>query len=315
LHDDGTIISLSRRAKKRSNCLGADDTVGVALALHLIEAGIPGRYVFHTCEEHGGIGSSDLATYSADILADIKMAIAFDRRGTTNVITHQSGGRCCSEVFASALADQLNASTPGFAYAPSDRGIFTDTANYTHLIPECTNISVGYYQEHTPAEHVDTRHVARLADALTRLDLSTLPIARNPNEDAYWKVADVLLTSSKQSTSPKRLINGMVVDTTADLDRCLFCGEWYSRLYSDAQNKHLFCDRFCERCYWHDVDDDAPRKADSVYLDPTVAEVQSAIAAEDGSIAVQWREASAYDTDDSVTLPGGKILRIPKGKM
>ena len=32
-------------------------------------------------------------------------------------------------------------------------GSFTDTANYTDIIPECTNLSCGYYNAHTQSEY------------------------------------------------------------------------------------------------------------------------------------------------------------------
>ena len=78
------------------NCLGADDTAGVWLALELIRRQIAGRYVFHFGEERGGIGSGMLAHRHPDWLAECQMAIALDRAGYDEVITHQGGNRTAS---------------------------------------------------------------------------------------------------------------------------------------------------------------------------------------------------------------------------
>jgi hypothetical protein len=39
-------------------------------------------------------------------------------------------------------------------------------AEFTGIISECTNISVGYYKEHTHAEHQDIEHLIRLGKSL-----------------------------------------------------------------------------------------------------------------------------------------------------
>jgi len=97
-------LCLTRKARKHSSCLGADDTVGVFLMIEMIKAGIPGRYVFHYGEEMGCKGSVDLARAHADWLRTFKMAVAFDRRGTEDIITHQCGRRTCSNDFAWSMA-------------------------------------------------------------------------------------------------------------------------------------------------------------------------------------------------------------------
>jgi hypothetical protein len=156
-------------------CLGADDAVGCWIMCEMVRAGVPGLYIWHRQEESGGVGSSYIADNHKDQLADIKAAIAFDRRGTTDVITHQSGGRCASDIFAESLAGQL----PG-AFRKSSGGIFTDTANYTDIIGECTNISVGYDGEHTSSESLDLAHALRVRNAMLDFDHTKLEYARLP---------------------------------------------------------------------------------------------------------------------------------------
>lgn len=176
---DGT-VRLHRNSK--SNCLGADDTAGVWLMIEMIRRGVEGLYVFHRGEEVGGLGSSFIATKTPELLRDIDFAIALDRKGYDSVITYQ-GGRCCSDKFAGALSRQL-----GMNFKPDDTGLFTDTANYTDLVSECTNLSVGYHMQHGPREWQDITFLEELLDALCALDVSALPVSRDPGEpdDDWW---------------------------------------------------------------------------------------------------------------------------------
>lgn len=167
--------------KKDGEPLGADDGAGIWLMLEMIDAGVPGSYVFHRGEERGGIGSSYMADNLSQWLKFYDRAIAFDRRGSTSVITHQAGGRCCSDTFAQALADALNAANDCMMYIPDDTGVFTDTANYTELIPECTNIACGYQNEHTGNETLHLPTLFALRDACLKLDWESLPTKRDPS--------------------------------------------------------------------------------------------------------------------------------------
>lgn len=188
---DGRYIAL--KADAQSNCLGADDGAGVFLCVELIAAGVEGLYVFHREEERGGRGSAFIAeAYSgkhsaqADhdtakrMLDGIRCCIAFDRKGTTSVITHQSMGRTASDAFANSMSDAL--SLPRLK--PDDTGMFTDSANYAQsCIAECTNLSVGYEHEHRNAEYLDTHWLLALRDAfITAWNPAKLVIMRKAGE-------------------------------------------------------------------------------------------------------------------------------------
>lgn len=155
--------------------LGADDCTGAYIMLHMIEHGVPGLYVFHRDEEIGGKGSKWIAANDPSLLLGIERAIAFDRRNDTDVITHQGGQRCCSDAFASALSLAL-----GKEYRADNTGLFTDTANYTDLVAECTNISVGYEFEHTPDEYQQLAVLDHLLSVVTTIEWDKLPVARTP---------------------------------------------------------------------------------------------------------------------------------------
>lgn len=160
--------------------LGADDAAGVWLMLHMIEARVPGLYIFHRGEEKGGLGSDYIAENEPEIVKGITHAIGLDRRGTSDIITHQLNGRCCSDDFAIHLSEIIQ--PRGVKMEPCDGGIFTDTANYLELIPECTNISVGYYDEHTRHEALDIYFLSTLLDALIDADYSNMPVVKKVDE-------------------------------------------------------------------------------------------------------------------------------------
>lgn len=171
---------------KPGQSLGADDSAGVWLCLELIAAKVPGLYIFHRGEECGGLGSSWIVKHTPQRLDGIKAAIAFDRMDTGDIITHQLCGRTCSDAFAKSLAATLNMPGTGLRYRPDDTGTFTDTANYTDLVGECTNLSVGYMCNHGPRETLDVAHLVALRDAMVRyFDARNLTFERLPGEIDY----------------------------------------------------------------------------------------------------------------------------------
>lgn len=198
--------------------LGADDGAGVWLMLEMIDAGIPGTYVFHRGEEQGGIGSSWLALNKPEFLSQFNFAIAFDRRGFTDVITHQGGRRGCSDDFAWALAEML---PDGFK--PSQNGMFTDTANYFSLIPECTNVSVGYELEHSAKEKLDINFLIGLRDAIVKnFDESLLPVERSCVPE-IMNEADILEASYEEldawvANSPPSEVTNLLYALALKLD-------------------------------------------------------------------------------------------------
>lgn len=172
---------IASTAEDSSDCLGADCTVGVWLMCEMVRAGIPGTYVWHCEEEVGGHGSDYIAKHTPERLDGIQFAIAFDRKGFNEVITHQGCSRCASDVFAESLVNVLHP----MAYELSDGGTFTDTANYSGIVPECTNISVGYRGQHTSGETLDVFFAGRLLDRILSADWSRLTCSRDPAEIEY----------------------------------------------------------------------------------------------------------------------------------
>jgi hypothetical protein len=174
---DGQILTLSNRDLANGmSCLGADDTAGVWLMTEMLKAGVPGLYVIHHGEEKGCVGSRAIATKAPEFLAGIEIALAFDRAGTKDVITHQMGMSTASTGFAWSLARQL-----GGNFKPSDEGVYTDTNEYSHIVAECSNLAVGYQGQHGTGETQDVPFLIDLRDKLLGVDWSALNVERDPN--------------------------------------------------------------------------------------------------------------------------------------
>lgn len=144
--DNGYVSTIDK------NILGADDRAGCLVLANMIKAGVEGIYVFFPDEESGAGSSAKFSEKYDEIIGkkypNIKYAIAFDRKGYGDIITSQ-GQICCSQEFANALIVRF--AEFGMFYQTAN-GIFTDTANLVYNIPECTNISVGYFNHHMETE-------------------------------------------------------------------------------------------------------------------------------------------------------------------
>ena len=178
-HDTG-VLRLSDKDKS-SSCLGADCTTGVWIMREMAKAKVPGLYIWHEAEESGGQGSSWITKNKPELLEGMQAAIAFDRKGFADIITDQAGGMCCSTEFAKALAKQL----PSTGFKPDPTGSFTDTANYTDVIPECTNLSIGYFSQHGKNETQNVIFAMLLRAKMIRFDEAKLVIKRKPGEGKH----------------------------------------------------------------------------------------------------------------------------------
>lgn len=165
-----------------AHCLGADDGAGIYIMLEMIRHGVPGRYCFFQDEEVGRVGSEFSAKDSTGFWTGVTHMISFDRRGA-GVISSQLSGRCCSDTFAHEMARRLG--------RPADAvqsGIYTDSASFMHLIPECTNIGVGYADEHTQDETLDLNILSDLLEKAIKPETwADLPIHREPEPaQDFW---------------------------------------------------------------------------------------------------------------------------------
>ena len=175
------IVINNNLISSENKVLGADNGAGVTLLLHMIEKKIAGHYFFFAGEEIGGIGSVCLANNFTKLFPNLKLerAVAFDRAGDSDVIDYQLGSPCCSSKFATALCSKL-----GSNYKPA-YGTFTDTANFIDFIPECTNVSIGYYNAHSKQEYLDLSYLKNLSSKVCDINWEELPVDRNCLEESF----------------------------------------------------------------------------------------------------------------------------------
>lgn len=202
--------------------LGADDKAGVTVMLYMMAHNVPGVYYFFLGEERGGIGSGKVAdNYSKfDILKGIKKVVSFDRRNYYSVITSQMGVECCSDEFAQSLCDELNKS--GLKLNLDPTGVFTDSANFIDEVPECTNISVGYFNEHTHDEVQNINYLEILCKACVAADWDKLVIRRKVGFDeelmAEWSglVSDIKESAFYNDISIKGIDGKIIIQIEFD---------------------------------------------------------------------------------------------------
>ena len=164
---------------KDTGVLGADDGTGCVLMLEMMRRGVTGLYAFFRGEEVGCEGSGAFAKsdYGRTVLRSIKRAVAFDRAGYSDVVVSQRSSECCSPEFAAALCDALSDDKLIFM---DEAGVYTDTAEFVSIVPECTNLSVGYFSQHTAWEIQNVSFMNSLIENLCNVMWEELPTARTP---------------------------------------------------------------------------------------------------------------------------------------
>jgi hypothetical protein len=201
---DGNFITTNGKT-----ILGADDKAGVTILLYMIEKNVPGLYYFFLGEERGCVGSRKVASkHQKEPIPYINKVVSFDRRGHDSVITHQLGGRCCSDSFGNALAEELNKQNETFYYSNDPTGIYTDSAQFINIYQECTNISVGYNYEHSHSEQQDIVHLEKLANAVVNINWESLPVDRKVTDIEEYDEFDDYYYPAYKKNDDKQKING-----------------------------------------------------------------------------------------------------------
>ena len=146
---------------------------GMWLLMEMLDARVPCWLAFFRAEEVGGFGFAVRRQDNPAFFKSFTHCISFDRRGTGDVITHQSWGRCCSDEFAAHLSSSaLN--EHGLDYRPNDGGIFTDSAE--HDGPDRRVHELQHrIRKRAPQGRSDrdVDHLLRLRDALVKIDWTT----------------------------------------------------------------------------------------------------------------------------------------------
>jgi hypothetical protein len=153
--------------------LGADCGTGMYIMMRMILAEVPGLYVFFSTEEQGRIGSQKF-----EMPAFINRCISFDRKGLNNLITTQSSEKGCSDEFADHFIEHFE-----LPFVKDPTGSFTDSYTFFDVVPECINLSVGYYYQHSKSECQDVKFADDMAAACIAMDWEELPTVRDPEAD------------------------------------------------------------------------------------------------------------------------------------
>lgn len=225
-----------------TSILGGDDKGGVAVIMYMIAKNVPGVYWFFMGEERGGIGSGKVAmdTTVYPFMEKIKKMVSFDRRNYYSVITSQMSLSCCSNEFAESLCKELNKS--GLKLNLDPTGVFTDSANFIDSIPECTNVSIGYFNEHTHDEIQNISYLERLAEACVAADWDKLEVKRKIGfDDAVMQKYSRLVKSFKKLIfwnydSIKGVDGKLVIEievTDANVNHLYFDLSQLQRLFSE----------------------------------------------------------------------------------
>lgn len=220
-HNHGTnelIVKDGMVTVKGGGVLGADDASGVFAMIQMIDANVKGRYMFFAGEECGAIGSNYMVDNYPALFTGINRAIAFDRKGTGDVVVEQYVGVCASPQLGVALADALSMGDT-YLYEPCI-GVFTDTAIMIGLVPECVNISSGYYSEHTQNECLDIVYLESLIKRCIALDWDALPTVRDNTKveryDKYEKYSSKYDVGTKWSSLKSSLTDYGIDDYNDD---------------------------------------------------------------------------------------------------
>ena len=168
--------------------LGGDDKAGVVIMIKMMEANIPGLYYFFRGEEgvtspSGTWGSRQAIKTRKEFFKDYNKCIAFDRKKNTSIISQQMYSECCSSDFVDSLITEFK--NNGLDYKDDPTGMWCDSGVFMELIPECTNISAGYINEHTFDEEQNIDHLDKLVTACLNINWEKLPTKRDPNVSSY----------------------------------------------------------------------------------------------------------------------------------
>lgn len=203
ISEDG-IVSVNE--KSESTCLGADDAAGLFIMMTMIANGVNGMYCFFLDEEIGCKGSSWAARNKPEMFEGINLMVSFDRKDYSSIITHQMGENTMSIECATELADRLNQFETDYSklypFVLDDTGSYTDSNSFVGIIPNCTNISVGYFNQHTKKEVQDLEFLQQISVVYSKVDWEGLPVGKLQTTDygawpslyssGYWGEEDSL---------------------------------------------------------------------------------------------------------------------------
>ncbi len=80
----------------------------------------------------------------------------------------------------------LNLRKHGFDYTLDDSGVYSDSAEFADIYPECTNLSVGYFAQHTNDETQDIEFLDALAQACIKINWNNIEQKTNFHSHRHY---------------------------------------------------------------------------------------------------------------------------------
>lgn len=134
-------------------CLGADDKVGLYIAINYLKDNPKTNFLFTQGEESGMHGVKNFCNRTSRILSNATFVITLDRRGAHDILCAQH--KYGTQEFEDAL---VNVSATGEHGFKPTRGSACDSDVLKEYL-SCANLSVGYYGAHTEQEYVVMKEV------------------------------------------------------------------------------------------------------------------------------------------------------------
>lgn len=155
--------------------LGGDNKTGCAMLINMINNNISGTYYFFVEEEVGRKGSIWFNNQIKD--GEYTFAVAFDRKETCSLVTHQRGIKLINDELTKVLLDEF--SSKEYEFKVDHFGFSCDTVSLIDKVNNCLNISNGTYDEHKKTERVDLEYYDYMFNKVIEIDWEK--ISKNSN--------------------------------------------------------------------------------------------------------------------------------------
>jgi len=153
---NSNIINQNGVLKREHGILGADDRAGISIIINILNELSAREFkgtlkiAFTVEEEIGRFGAENI---DKDFFSDIDFAISLDRRNSSDIVTHSSSQRYCSEEFGMMLQEFSRKRFGSNGYR-CVRGGISDLTVWSAMGIESVNLSIGFYNEHTSDEYL-----------------------------------------------------------------------------------------------------------------------------------------------------------------
>lgn len=235
--------------------LGADDRLGIFGILEMLERGFRPHVLFTDKEEVGGKGAKEFANYcryNKESLPQINFMIELDRMNENDAAMYS-----CNN---SEFIEHLN--TYGYKRA---HGTYTDICDIMPVLDRAgTNISVGYYRQHTQSEYFVISeyytNLDRLSSIITDVDpevfythkgtytqRSRYDNSNRNNQYNRGNFQETALSLFDQRVQQRAATYNPIVndnDNSSDHDECSYC----LGIYPKEELKEIDGELFCTDC-------------------------------------------------------------------